>query len=182
MTFGIPTIGDRTEQWLDDFIQQRLQQQPNLRALVNRAVADSAVPAGVVAYTAAASAPDGYLLGDGSVYNIADYPVLGGLLGSTYGGDGVSTFGVPDLAQRFVLGVAGSGTGSTLGETGGVIDLALTFAGTTGADNESTTAFADSALGAHDRSVAVSPHDHDFSGTTDPGNPPYVALNPIIKI
>lgn len=33
----------------------------------------------------------------GGVYNIADYPEAGAVLGSKYGGDGVTTFGTPDL-------------------------------------------------------------------------------------
>lgn len=37
-----------------------------------------------------------HLLCDGSVLDIASFPQLGALLGSTYGGDGVTTFGLPD--------------------------------------------------------------------------------------
>ena len=33
---------------------------------------------------------------DGSVYNISDFPDLGAFLGSTYGGNGTTTFGVPN--------------------------------------------------------------------------------------
>lgn len=48
----------------------------------------------------------GYLKCDGSVYNIADYPVLGARYGSTYGGDGTTTFGVPDIQRRGIVGDA----------------------------------------------------------------------------
>jgi microcystin-dependent protein len=38
-----------------------------------------------------------YLECDGSVYNVADFPDLGAFLGSTFGGNGTTTFGVPSL-------------------------------------------------------------------------------------
>lgn len=50
------------------------------------------------------SVPSNYLICDGTVYNIVDYPDLGALLGSTYGGNGTTTFGVPDLRGRVVAG------------------------------------------------------------------------------
>lgn len=53
-----------------------------------------------------ASVPTGWLICDGSEHKISDYPSLGALLGSTYGGDGQTTFNVPDLGDRFVLGAA----------------------------------------------------------------------------
>jgi microcystin-dependent protein len=45
-----------------------------------------------------------WLLCDGSVLKVADYPDLGTLLSSRYGGDGSTTFGVPDLRGLFVRG------------------------------------------------------------------------------
>lgn len=46
-----------------------------------------------------------YLVKDGSVYNYSDYPSLGRLLGSTFGGNGSTTFGVPDERSRMRLPV-----------------------------------------------------------------------------
>jgi hypothetical protein len=37
----------------------------------------------------------------GGVYSISDYPKLGSLLGDLYGGNGVTTFGVPDSPLKF---------------------------------------------------------------------------------
>lgn len=37
-----------------------------------------------------------HLLCDGSVLNVASFPQLGAFLGSTFGGDGVATFGLPN--------------------------------------------------------------------------------------
>lgn len=45
-------------------------------------------------------APLGWLFCDGSLVSIAEYDALFILLGTTYGGDGVSTFALPDLRGR----------------------------------------------------------------------------------
>jgi microcystin-dependent protein len=72
-----------------------------------------------------------YLLKDGATYSTASFPALAAILGSTFGGNGVTTFGVPDERSRMriawdntgALGrvtVAGSGiNGGQLGATGG---------------------------------------------------------------
>lgn len=48
---------------------------------------------------------------------------LFGLIGTTYGGDGQSTFALPDLRGRIPLH---HGNGFTLGETGGMETITLT--------------------------------------------------------
>lgn len=50
-----------------------------------------------------------YLLCDGTVYNFSTYPYLGIRLGSQFGGNGVTTFGVPDLQGRVPLAYDGTG-------------------------------------------------------------------------
>ncbi|MET0221463.1 MAG: tail fiber protein [Tardiphaga sp.] len=65
--------------------------------------------------------PDGWLGCNGALYSIAEYEVLYTLIGTVYGGDGNTTFGVPDLRGRVPL-AQGSGRGLTpraLGEIGG---------------------------------------------------------------
>ncbi len=49
-----------------------------------------------------------WLLCDGTVYNIAIYPALGNLLGNEFGGDGVTTFGVPTQAPNSLTSVVDS--------------------------------------------------------------------------
>jgi microcystin-dependent protein len=46
-----------------------------------------------------------YLIKDGTIYNTTSYPQLGALLGSSFGGNGVSTFGVPDERARARIAV-----------------------------------------------------------------------------
>lgn len=81
------------------------------RVIIHGAGGSSANTAGIVEWCAMASAPDGYLICNGVVYNISDYPILGPKLGSTYGGNGTTTFGVPDLRGRVPVGV-GTATGA----------------------------------------------------------------------
>jgi len=63
-----------------------------------------------------------YLVKDGSVYTSSVYPALSQLLGSTYGGNGVTTFGVPDERSRSRLGV------DTVQAASGATSARLTFA------------------------------------------------------
>jgi microcystin-dependent protein len=53
-----------------------------------------------------------YLIKDGSTYSSSVYPQLAAQLGSTFGGNGVTTFGVPDERNRMRLPVDTNGPGS----------------------------------------------------------------------
>lgn len=59
-----------------------------------------------------------YLLCDGSVYNFSQFPHLGRRLGSSFGGNGITTFGVPDLRGRVPLAYDGTGVRITLAGSG----------------------------------------------------------------
>ncbi|WP_215410273.1 tail fiber protein [Janthinobacterium sp. JC611] len=74
--------------------------------------------------------PNGWFACDGSLKSIADYQVLFVLLGTTYGGDGQNTFGLPDLRGQLPLH-QGQGTGLTnrvIGAYGGSETVTLTTA------------------------------------------------------
>ena len=74
----------------------------------------------LVAFPASAT-PTGWLPCDGTAYNISAYPGLFAVIGTAYGGDGITTFAVPNTLGRVAVG-AGSGAGlttRTLGETDG---------------------------------------------------------------
>lgn len=70
-----------------------------------------------------------YLIADGSIYNFSSYGALGAYLAGTFGGNGITTFGVPDLRGRVPLAYDGTGTrittagcginGQTMGASGG---------------------------------------------------------------
>lgn len=90
--------------------------------------ADS-VPTGVILPYGGAAAPTDWLLCNGTSYATTTYPALFAVIGYTFGGGGAN-FNVPDMRQKFPLGKAAAGTGSTLGGTGGAIDHTHTEAHT----------------------------------------------------
>src|SRR5215470_11720943 len=92
-------------------------------------------------------APAGWMFCEGQLLPIDQYQTLFQLIGTTYGGDGQSTFALPDMRGRLPLHF---GNGFTLAETGGVETVTLTvsqipahshpfLATTNGADANSTS-------------------------------------------
>jgi hypothetical protein len=55
----------------------------------------SAALTGSIHHYAGNTVPSGYLLCDGSTLNIANFPNLFAAIGTIYGGDGTTTFGLP---------------------------------------------------------------------------------------
>ena len=68
-------------------------------------------------------APAGWMFCEGQLLPISEYETLFNLIGTTYGGDGQSTFQLPDLRGRLPVNM---GNGFTLAETGGVETVTLT--------------------------------------------------------
>ena len=68
-------------------------------------------------------APAGWQFCDGQLLPISENETLFQLIGTTYGGDGESTFGVPDLRGRIPIH---QGNGFILAETGGAEEITLT--------------------------------------------------------
>ncbi len=68
-------------------------------------------------------APAGWLFCDGALLPISENEVLFQLIGTTYGGDGESTFAIPDLCGRVPVH---AGFAYVLAETGGVESVTLT--------------------------------------------------------
>jgi microcystin-dependent protein len=68
-------------------------------------------------------APVGWAFCDGTVMPISQNDALFNLIGTTYGGDGQTTFALPNLQSRVPVHV---GPGFTLGQTGGAETVTLT--------------------------------------------------------
>lgn len=68
-------------------------------------------------------APLNWAFCNGQLLSISDYDVLYTLLGTTYGGDGVNTFGLPNLQGRLPVHV---GPGYALGQLAGSETVTLT--------------------------------------------------------
>ncbi len=125
---------------------------------------------GAVMQFAGNFAPRGWALADGQLLSISENQALFSILGTTYGGDGRTTFALPDLRGRTPIGT-GTGAGLstiTLGETGGA---------------EATT-LALTNLPSHSHSIT------DPAGTTSQvgsnqsfnNRDPYLGLTPVISL
>jgi microcystin-dependent protein len=132
--------------------------------------APAAVPTGAILAYGAVTAPSGYVLCDGSAIDRTVYAALFAVLSTTYGaGDGSTTFNVPDMRQRFVLGKAASGTGAALGATGGAIDHTHTGPSHTHTYSDTTStpsATQGDAQAGSGSAPASGTHTHTSSGTT----------------
>jgi microcystin-dependent protein len=68
-------------------------------------------------------APAGWMFCEGQLLPISEYETLFQLIGTTYGGDGESTFALPDLRGRLPIH---QGNSFILAETGGAEEITLT--------------------------------------------------------
>jgi microcystin-dependent protein len=69
-------------------------------------------------------APVGWAFCNGALIPISENDALFNLIGTTYGGDGQTTFALPDLQSRVPMHV---GSGFALGQTGGAESVTLTI-------------------------------------------------------
>jgi microcystin-dependent protein len=167
------------------------------------AVAADPVPTGAILPYGGSSAPTGFLLCDGSAVSRTTYAALFTAISTAFGaGDGSTTFNLPDLRGRFPIGKAAAGTGSVLGGTGGTIDHVHTGPSHTHGitvprdgwgNNNNTPAVSGrirtgdaagvgteaSAVQATSDRVVTS--DAGGSGNTGTANPPFQAVNYIVK-
>ena len=67
--------------------------------------------------------PNGWMFCEGQLLPISEYETLFNLIGTTYGGDGESTFALPDLRGRLPMHV---GNGFVQAETGGAEEVTIT--------------------------------------------------------
>jgi microcystin-dependent protein len=84
------------------------------------------LPVGSIAMFGGDVAPAGWLICDGSILQVNQYPDLAQVLSSTYGGNGTTTFGLPNLQGRFPVGRSADAEFASLGLSGGVKTVTLT--------------------------------------------------------
>lgn len=95
-----------------------------------RAAAGSQPYIGEVMWVGYSYCPRGWVEADGQLLSVANHAALFSLYGITFGGDGRTTFGLPDLRGRVALH-AGAGPGlsdRSLGSAGGTESEALSVA------------------------------------------------------
>jgi microcystin-dependent protein len=140
-------------------------------------------------------APAGWALCQGQLLPISENDVLFNLIGTTYGGDGQETFGLPDLQGRIPLH---QGSGFTIGELSGVESVTLstsqipqhphTMAGSN--DQGSSNAPGNAVLASTPTAAQAFPYGTDPPrGSIDPssiqpsgGNQPHENMQPFLCI
>lgn len=101
--------------------------QPSLALTYLIATDGQSSPVGEIVLFGGNYAPGGWARCEGQLLSISNNPELYGVLGTTYGGNGVSTFALPDLRGRSAIG-AGTGQGLdavVLGDAYGADDITL---------------------------------------------------------
>jgi microcystin-dependent protein len=137
-------------------------------------------------------APVGWAFADGSLLSIADNDALFALIGTTYGGDGITTFALPDLRGRVPVHY-GTSNGETvvIGQAWGANSATLAAAnlpaGQSRGDQATVTTptVTNAVLAAPERTAkTVDTQTANLGGTSQPIplNPPHLGLNYIISL
>ncbi|NJL28407.1 MAG: phage tail protein [Thermoanaerobaculia bacterium] len=115
-------------------------------------------------------APAGWMFCEGQLLPISENETLFQLIGTTYGGDGESTFALPDLRGRIPVH---QGNGFILAETGGVEEVTLTVSqipahshAMLGTNNTASTLTAQNNVLANSTGATVFPYGTDAPRTT----------------
>ncbi len=133
-------------------------------------------------------APRGWAFCNGQILSVAQNQALFSILGTTYGGDGITTFALPNLKGRVPIG---QGNGIALGESAGTTSVTVT---TTNLPAHNHLFMASSAGGADDPTnkgpagakaygpvVSPTPMSHD-SITAVGGSQPHENMQPYLTI
>ena len=158
---------------------------------------------GVIKLFSGSTAPDGWMICDGSAISRTTYSTLFSLIGTTYGsGDGSTTFNIPNLKGKTVVGIDEDDTDfDTLGETGGSKthqhntslfskdvngaggDVMINWNGSQYGLDRSGTTVASGAWGNVSASGnAGSKTGYPYKTSEDSSLQPYIVLNYIIKV
>jgi microcystin-dependent protein len=87
-----------------------------IRAIIN-SVLNSAVPTGLALPFGGSVVPDGWLLANGAAVSRTTFANLFSVYGTTHGaGDGSTTFNLPDLRDRYIIGADTNALGTKIAE------------------------------------------------------------------
>lgn len=143
-------------------------------------------------------APAGWALCNGQILSISEYNILFSLIGTTYGGDGQSTFALPNLQGRIPIH-AGKGPGLSsrvLGQMGGSEAVVLApsqvarhdhgFAASTDAATSANPAgnvlAMASDISLYRKEAAVRPLGEDTIAASPGGNQPHENMQPYLCV
>src|SRR5262245_46067865 len=113
-------------------------------------------------------APAGWMFCEGQLLPISEYETLFNLIGTTYGGDGQSTFALPDLRGRIPVH---QGNGFILAETGGAEEITLTVSQIPAHDHPMIAALSN-AINCATNAVLVQPTMYDVYHAETPADSP----------
>jgi prepilin-type N-terminal cleavage/methylation domain-containing protein len=117
----------------------------------------SVMPTGSIMPWASNNLPAGFLWCNGQKVSITSYPGLYAVIGTTYGGDGINTFGLPDIMGRTIVGVDVMGGANAANRITQWSSAPAKVGGTFGED-------------AHRQSIReMAPHVHGETGYAFPG-------------
>jgi microcystin-dependent protein len=169
------------------------------------------VNTGLIVPWSSASTPSGFLDCDGTAINRTTYSALFAVIGTTYGiGDGSTTFNIPDLTDRTIVGksptkaLASTGGANSVVATGNIsgnaANTTLSIPTIASHSHGMTTGPGSGAMTAGPEGVSAGPHPtlstgstggggahaHDYSGVTFVGDgvdvlQPYITVKYIIK-
>ena len=112
-------------------------------------------------------APAGWMFCEGQLLPISENETLFQLIGTTYGGDGQSSFALPDLRGRLPMHF---GNGFNLAETGGAENITLTV--------NQIPAHSHAALGSTNTGTGTAPQNNVLSNLPTATNSAYGTDNP----
>ena len=115
--------------------------------------------------------PAGWMFCDGALLPISENETLFQLIGTTYGGDGESTFALPDLRGRIPIH---QGNGFILAETGGAEEITLTV--------QQITNHSHTMLGSTNLASATAPGNSVLAITQAATITPYGTDNPLVSL
>ena len=121
-------------------------------------------PVGTVVMYGGSTVPSGWLLCDGTVYTISSYPTLGNLLLSRYGGNGTTTFAVPNFVSRLPIATTLANTSVQITSTSSSVTHNHSHTATYGTDGATV-----SLSHSHNQSSGPSA-DHNHAINSDKGN------------
>ena len=138
------TVGDRV--WVI--------QQGGVWLVGGRLSGGTDTPLGSISLYAGASAPNGWLICDGSAISRTTYADLFAVLGTTYGtGNGSTTFNLPSLTNRFPIGAGTNARGASGGSTSQ--SVTLTTANLPAHDHGSVGDHGHGSVGDHNHNVPI---------------------------
>ena len=156
----------------------------------------SIIPSGLVIPFAGVNVPQGYLLCDGREVSRTDYACLFNVIGTAYGeGDGITTFNLPNLQDKFVQGSGTNVVGTKM--SAGLPNITGTFNSATNYYQDKTVNGTGAFSGSLEDKVDGSPNgstgvlatyismdassSNAIYGNSNTVQPPAIVMNYIIK-